>query len=268
MEPAGPQQGIPLTFPEHRRLIFTLLLAPQQDSERLLTWSRWRRRKQHQARQSGSVVSKLESFAKIILQNYICDANLGGMEHDSVKRVTDTATLKALAHPLRARLIGSLRIDGPATASELGRKFGESSGSTSYHLRVLAAFGFIEEDPEQPNARDRRWRALHSSTYWNDRDFEGDPAGAEAVRFLRQGQMQLLVQAAEHWESEREEWGDEWAAAFGPDDFQYHLTAASLTEVKARFKALLDEYAALEDTEDAVPVALFLAAYPKEGGRQ
>jgi DNA-binding transcriptional ArsR family regulator len=187
------------------------------------------------------------------------------MTHDSIKRITDTATLKALAHPLRARLIGSLRMDGPATASELGRRFGESSGSTSYHLRVLAAFGFIEEDPEQPNARDRRWRAMHSSTYWNDRDFEGDPAGAEAIRFLRQGQLQLLSEASERWESERDEWSDDWAAAFGPDDFQYRLTADALTEVRARFKALLEECAAPDDAEDAVPVALFLAAYPKEG---
>jgi DNA-binding transcriptional ArsR family regulator len=189
------------------------------------------------------------------------------MEHDGVKRVTDAATLKAIAHPLRARLLGALRMDGPATASELGRKFDESSGSTSYHLRVLAAFGFIEEDPDQPNARDRRWRALHSSTYWNDRDFEGDPAGAEAVRFLRQGQLQMLVGAGERWETQKEDWSDEWAAAFGTDDFQYRFTAASLTELKARFKALLDEFGSRDEhAEDAEAMQLFLAAYPREGG--
>jgi SRSO17 transposase len=49
---AGPRQGIPLTVPELRRLVYALLLAPQRDSGRTLAWSRWRRRKQHQARQS------------------------------------------------------------------------------------------------------------------------------------------------------------------------------------------------------------------------
>jgi DNA-binding transcriptional ArsR family regulator len=189
------------------------------------------------------------------------------MTQDEIKRVTDTATLKAIAHPLRARLLGALRMDGPATASELARKFGESSGSTSYHLRVLATFGFIEEDPQQPNARDRLWRALHSSTYWNDRDFDDDPAGAEAARFLRQGQLGLLLQAGERWESQRDQWSEEWAAAFGPEDYQYRLTAASLTELQARFKALLDEYGKHDEgSEDAEAVVLFLAAYPREGG--
>jgi hypothetical protein len=48
------------------------------------------------------------------------------MDPRSVKRVTDAATLKAVAHPLRARLLGALRFDGPATASELARRFDEA----------------------------------------------------------------------------------------------------------------------------------------------
>ena len=55
--------------------------------------------------------------------------------------VTDVRALRALAHPLRSRLLGQLRLNGPATASRLGRVVGESSGSTSYHLRQLAAYG-------------------------------------------------------------------------------------------------------------------------------
>lgn len=43
----------------------------------------------------------------------------------------DAESLKALAHPLRARLLTALRLEGPATASALGRRFDETSGSTS-----------------------------------------------------------------------------------------------------------------------------------------
>ena len=46
------------------------------------------------------------------------------------------------------------------------RRLGESSGSTSYHLRRLAAFGFVEEVPGQSPGRERWWRALHRSTRW------------------------------------------------------------------------------------------------------
>lgn len=80
------------------------------------------------------------------------------------KTVEDLDTLKAISHPVRLRLLGALRTDGPATASSLGRRLGESSGSMSYHLRQLERFGFVGDDVEQPSGRERRWRALHDST--------------------------------------------------------------------------------------------------------
>ncbi|HJU96652.1 MAG TPA: helix-turn-helix domain-containing protein, partial [Jiangellaceae bacterium] len=51
------------------------------------------------------------------------------------KYVQDLEPLRAFTHPLRMRLLAALRSDGPATASDLGRLLGESSGATSYHLR-------------------------------------------------------------------------------------------------------------------------------------
>lgn len=107
-----------------------------------------------------------------------------------VNQVTDPQALKAIAHPLRLRLLGSLRMDGPQTASELGRRFDESSGSTSYHLRVLAKHGFITEDADQPNARDKRWRARHAYTKWNDADFD-DPVGSAAAQVMRDHQLDM-----------------------------------------------------------------------------
>jgi DNA-binding transcriptional ArsR family regulator len=63
----------------------------------------------------------------------------------------------AMAHPLRLEILGLL-VEGPATASMLARRLGESSGSTSYHLRVLAGSGAIVEDPELGTRRERWWR--------------------------------------------------------------------------------------------------------------
>jgi DNA-binding transcriptional ArsR family regulator len=81
------------------------------------------------------------------------------------------AQLKGIAHPLRVRLLGLLRVDGPSTATRLAERVGESSGSTSYHLRQLAAYGFITPcDPPQDeprgagSARERWWRAAHRFT--------------------------------------------------------------------------------------------------------
>jgi DNA-binding transcriptional ArsR family regulator len=67
------------------------------------------------------------------------------------------AELRALAHPLRLQLLQVLHAEGPATASQLGRRLGESSGATSYHLRALHRAGMVEE-AEQRNGRERWWQ--------------------------------------------------------------------------------------------------------------
>ena len=51
--------------------------------------------------------------------------------------------LRALSHPVRLRLLGLLRMDGPSTASALATRLGLNSGATSYHLRQLAQHGFV-----------------------------------------------------------------------------------------------------------------------------
>jgi DNA-binding transcriptional ArsR family regulator len=72
-------------------------------------------------------------------------------------RPMDAAQLRALAHPLRLQLLEILHSEGPATASQLARRLGESSGATSYHLRALHRAGMVEE-AEQRNARERWWQ--------------------------------------------------------------------------------------------------------------
>lgn len=61
----------------------------------------------------------------------------------------DIDALKALAHPPRQQLVTWLQRHGPATSADLAAEFGEDHGATSYHLRQLARFGFIEEDTDR-----------------------------------------------------------------------------------------------------------------------
>ena len=96
------------------------------------------------------------------------------------KRIDDLATLRAFAHPLRMRLLGTLRVDGPSTASELGRRW-RDQWLDQLHLRQLARYGFIEEDPDQPSRRERRWRATTDYTSWDSADFLADDASRAAL---------------------------------------------------------------------------------------
>jgi len=93
----------------------------------------------------------------------------------------DTAALKALSHPLRVRMYDLLADDGPATASQLAQDVGESSGTTSYHLRVLAEHGFIEEDVERGDRRDRWWRVRPGGYHLAAQRFVDDPAASAAL---------------------------------------------------------------------------------------
>jgi DNA-binding transcriptional ArsR family regulator len=76
---------------------------------------------------------------------------------ESEKPVVGVTQLRALAHPLRLQLLQVLQAEGPATASQLGRRLGESSGATSYHLRALHRAGMVEE-AEKRNGRERWWQ--------------------------------------------------------------------------------------------------------------
>lgn len=107
------------------------------------------------------------------------------------RTLSDAASLAALAHPLRSRLMDALAVDGPATASALAARTGQAVGNASHHLKVLAAAGLIVEAPDL--ARDRRerwWKLADPGTRWTTSAL--DPATqvvareAEAVLFQRQ----------------------------------------------------------------------------------
>src|SRR3954470_4620267 len=137
---------------------------------------------------------------------------------ESAVQVTDVRALRALAHPLRSRLLGQLRLNGPATASRLGRVFGESSGSTSYHLRQLAAYGFVEEVEGQGTARERWWRARHRLTSWRADEIEGQEGGAEVEDELIRIQLDVRGRVLRAWREQRRELGSAWAAAASLND--------------------------------------------------
>lgn len=60
---------------------------------------------------------------------------------DEVFQVTTPAHFKALAHPLRQRLVFALA--EPATISQLASALGTNKGNVAHHLRVLREAGLV-----------------------------------------------------------------------------------------------------------------------------
>jgi hypothetical protein len=77
--------------------------------------------------------------------------------------------LRGVVHPIRLRLPQLMEADDPTTASQLGRRVGESSGTTSCHLRVQADRG-SDGEPGTPPKGDDAERAAFSFQILPDED--------------------------------------------------------------------------------------------------
>ena len=179
-------------------------------------------------------------------------------------QVTDVRALRALSHPLRSRLLGQLRLHGPATASRLGRAVGESSGSTSYHLRQLARYGFVAELPDEGNARDRWWRARHRSTHFETAAFLDDPAGREAVDELLFRQVAQQQRLLGNYLAEQSGLDEEWRAAASMNDWGLRLSPAAVRELAEELNAVIARWRDTREEPGQPFVSVLLDLFPVE----
>ena len=157
-------------------------------------------------------------------------------------QVTDVRALRALAHPLRNRLLGRLRLNGPATASQLGRVFGESSGSTSYHLRQLAAYGFVEEIEGEGSARERWWRARHRMTSWQAADVVAQDGGTEVEDEMTRLQLDQHARVLTAWREQKEQLDPAWTAVASLNDYAFRLRPDQARALAAELDAVLSRW--------------------------
>src|SRR6476661_469416 len=148
----------------------------------------------------------------------------------------DAAALKVLAHPLRARLLSALRVDGPATATDLATRLGTNSGATSYHLRKLESVGLVSDTGEGEGKR-RLWRAATDFHTWEPSDFAGDEDSETALNWLVRDYARHFGEQFDRWLDVEGTWPVEWRDAAGMSD---GFLVATAEQVEA-FKAELDE---------------------------
>jgi len=183
---------------------------------------------------------------------------------EEIKFVTGVEEFKAVTHPLRVRMLAHLRSHGPATATELARQFETDTGSTSYHLRKLAQFGFISEVAGGP-PRTRRWQAAHKYTSWSNADFAGTPEGREVSAMMRRRQLEVFSHDLEAFDNGIAELPRDWAEVCGIyGDMLFKLTPASLRGLMERFEEELAAAAARDAADpDARTVAVYAAGFPR-----
>ncbi|MFI0896680.1 ArsR/SmtB family transcription factor [Streptomyces sp. NPDC020983] len=197
------------------------------------------------------------------------DGSAAGVPRQDDVPPLDPRSLRGLAHPLRVRLLGALREFGPATASALAGRLGESSGATSYHLRQLAAYGFVVDDPGRGTGRERWWRAAHRGSRVDSvTEFmrHPDPEVRGAINTLLYAQAVAHSEELGTWLGTMGEWPEQWQEAFDVSDYTLHLTPLLARELGERLHALVDSYRdRLPEAEaaDAARVRVHVHAFPR-----
>lgn len=176
------------------------------------------------------------------------------------REITDAAMLRALRHPLRQRLLRLLHHRGRATATTLARELGENTGATSYHLRRLAAHGFVEDDAEQGPGRERWWRVGHRDLRFPPRSRMDEELRRELGRF-EQDNAAADTDALARFEQARDglgHWGDVLLFARG----ELQLDLAGARRFWEDYMALFNRYADAEPTPDSRTVLVRFMAFP------
>lgn len=173
------------------------------------------------------------------------------------------AGLRALAHPTRLRILSHLRIEGPATATTLAARFGLNSGATSYHLRQLAEHGFVVEDEQRGNARDRWWRAAHQETHTRSADARTREERQVADAYWQAAAV-LYAENIQAAMEERPLLPAAWRDASTVSDWVYTIPAERAAGVVARVKEVLASYDD-EPGAAAAPFVFQIQAFPVPG---
>ncbi|WP_417562660.1 ArsR/SmtB family transcription factor [Microbacterium sp.] len=158
-----------------------------------------------------------------------------------VQRVVEGSALRALAHPLRVQIYDILSQYGPQTASSLAQMTGESTGSTSYHLRALAKYDLIKEAEGRGTARERWWERPRGSVTFGSTEGLKTPSGRAATQvvmtefFNRRHQqlMQFIADGIAHPDDE---------ATSMITTATARLTDEQMGELNRRLMAVIDEY--------------------------
>jgi DNA-binding MarR family transcriptional regulator len=183
------------------------------------------------------------------------------------REITDPQALRALAHPIRLRLLELLTADGPATGKALAGLTGESTASVSYHVGQLAKWGLVEPAPDLARGRERPWQATSRGITWSATG-DGSPEFAAASRALREQFIARRLAALEEFQRHQDDFDVTWQEAAWLGEDLGHLDPAELTEASERIKAVIAEYTRADRPrrEGAREVAFFAYAVPTYRG--
>lgn len=153
----------------------------------------------------------------------------------------DPRILRAIAHPTRNRVLQELSAAGSLRAADIARRIDVPANQASFHLRQLAKYGLVEEDPDAArDRRDRVWRLVDpDGIRFRTRDMLAQPGGPAAYAVFQRTAVEwgrhLVERALAVGDEGRERKSvSEWSVLLTPDDAEQMLE--ELVEVVERYR--------------------------------
>lgn len=158
------------------------------------------------------------------------------------RRLSDPRVLRAIAHPVRTRILEELSASGPVRAADVARDLGIPANQASFHLRQLAKYGLVEEAPEEArDKRDRVWRAVAAEGFSvNLSELAEAPGGRAAVEVFRSTKTAALHDLVDRAFAMRKEEG---RGVFAVSDHALRLTDEEAHELRAEIDAVIEGWA-------------------------
>lgn len=179
----------------------------------------------------------------------------------SDQRVSDPQRIRALAHPLRLQLIDVLG-EGPATATRCAELTGESVASCSFHLRMLAKYGYIEA--AERSGREKPWQL--TSPGLEIRPDDDDPESLRAGQAMASVYVDHAIEHTRRWVAEMVGEPDAWTQASTVAGASIWATADELAELSKTLQGVADRFKGRSDNpqarpEGARPIRIFATAH-------
>lgn len=148
--------------------------------------------------------------------------------------VSSASALRALSHPKRLAILSYLQRHEEGTATSCGSAVGLTSSACSYHLRLLARVGMVQESLP----RDRRntvWRASMPGIQVDPHD---DQAEREAAPLLKLLLMNAFRDAGTFVDNISEV-DVSWRGASGYSHWGMNMTANELSELRGQLDQVI-----------------------------
>lgn len=167
----------------------------------------------------------------------------------NLSRITDPARIRAMAHPVRLELIDYLHDVGEATATECAAHTGESVANCSFHLRLLAKYGFIERGEQR--GREKPWRPVRRG--WEMRPDPDIPGSLHAVVEIAGLHLHREAERFRQFLAQAQREDDEWVQAITLTSSDFWATTAEMADLSRELQQITERFADRRDNPTLRP---------------